>query len=129
MYVVGQKVGGTEDDLEMLFDIVGSTGNLYTVTIKKEPRCNCPDGSQGNFCKHIIYSKNPFHFSAPSCSLDCEKLMEIILINGIISPRLRSQSPISPAVPTCLPVHSKYLQLALSPLTCRLTFLFFIGAL
>ncbi|KAJ6164257.1 hypothetical protein N7470_002929 [Penicillium chermesinum] len=56
MYVVSQKASGADnDDLTLSFDIVGSTGNLYHVTIKKEPECDCPDGKRGNFCKHIIY--------------------------------------------------------------------------
>ena len=40
---------------EEVFDIAGTTGNIYQVTISKEPTCSCPDGGKGNQCKHIIY--------------------------------------------------------------------------
>lgn len=40
---------------EEVFDIAGSTGNIYQVTISKQPRCTCPDGGKGNQCKHILY--------------------------------------------------------------------------
>ena len=35
--------------------MLGSTGNVYTVTIDKFPSCNCPDASKGNHCKHILF--------------------------------------------------------------------------
>ncbi|RFU25433.1 hypothetical protein B7463_g10913, partial [Scytalidium lignicola] len=38
-----------------VFDIAGSTGNIYQVTISKVPDCTCPDSEKGNQCKHIIY--------------------------------------------------------------------------
>ncbi|KAJ0414964.1 RING finger domain protein [Aspergillus carlsbadensis] len=55
MFVVGQTVDGADGVPEMKFDIVGSTGNLYRISIGKEPTCNCPDGAKGNQCKHICY--------------------------------------------------------------------------
>lgn len=44
---------GTHEEED--FDIAGSTGNIYRVTISKQSRCTCPDGEKGNQCKHIIY--------------------------------------------------------------------------
>jgi len=35
--------------------MTGSTGNIYTVVIAQQPVCNCPQGMEGNQCKHIIY--------------------------------------------------------------------------
>ncbi|KAL4986434.1 hypothetical protein BDW68DRAFT_178748 [Aspergillus falconensis] len=55
MFVVGQTVAGTDEVLELNFDIVGSTGNIYKTTIGKVPTCNCPDARKGNQCKHICY--------------------------------------------------------------------------
>lgn len=52
---------------EEVFDIAGSTGNIYQVTINKNPDCSCPDSSKGNQCKHIIYVRN--HLSSSSCLL------------------------------------------------------------
>ena len=36
--------------------IVGSTGNIYTVTIGLIPTCTCPDSRKGNECKHKVYA-------------------------------------------------------------------------
>ncbi len=35
--------------------VLGSTGNLYTVTLSKVPHCNCPDHAKGNLCKHLLF--------------------------------------------------------------------------
>ncbi|KIR58743.1 hypothetical protein I314_05583 [Cryptococcus bacillisporus CA1873] len=38
------------------FKVLGSTGNVYTVTIGNFPSCDCPDYMKGNSpCKHIIF--------------------------------------------------------------------------
>ncbi|GAA6015116.1 hypothetical protein JCM8202_004883 [Rhodotorula sphaerocarpa] len=37
------------------FSVLGSTGNLYTVTIQHLPSCDCPDGRKGNHCKHLLF--------------------------------------------------------------------------
>ncbi|KFX92344.1 hypothetical protein O988_07318 [Pseudogymnoascus sp. VKM F-3808] len=38
------------------FDMAGTTGNIYEVTIDKKPKCTCMDARiRGNQCKHIIY--------------------------------------------------------------------------
>ncbi|KAL4809114.1 hypothetical protein BDV18DRAFT_94740 [Aspergillus unguis] len=55
MFVVNQTVTDTDGILELEFDIVGSTGNIYKTTIGKVPTCNCPDSLKGNQCKHICY--------------------------------------------------------------------------
>ncbi|KAH7097506.1 hypothetical protein BKA62DRAFT_817143 [Auriculariales sp. MPI-PUGE-AT-0066] len=43
------------DELREEFQVLGSTGNVYTVAIDIVPSCNCPDASKGNFCKHILF--------------------------------------------------------------------------
>jgi hypothetical protein len=41
---------------ERKFVIMGSTGNVYTVSITNTPSCNCPDYvTRGNRCKHIYF--------------------------------------------------------------------------
>ncbi|KAK2625033.1 hypothetical protein QTJ16_005402 [Diplocarpon rosae] len=50
-----KKIGEDGTSLEEKFDIAGSTGNIYQVTIGRVPTCTCPDASKGNQCKHIIY--------------------------------------------------------------------------
>ncbi|KAF9450267.1 hypothetical protein P691DRAFT_726392 [Macrolepiota fuliginosa MF-IS2] len=41
--------------LKETFSVLGSTGNVYTVTIDHTPKCNCPDNLRGNHCKHIMF--------------------------------------------------------------------------
>ncbi|KAG8881468.1 hypothetical protein FRB98_004307 [Tulasnella sp. 332] len=43
------------DALREDFKVLGSTGNVYTVSIGILPSCNCPDGTRGNHCKHIMF--------------------------------------------------------------------------
>ncbi|KAJ8594642.1 hypothetical protein M405DRAFT_470179 [Rhizopogon salebrosus TDB-379] len=52
-FMVERKRSG--DELREEFSVLGSTGNVYTVTIDKTPSCNCPDASKGNHCKHILF--------------------------------------------------------------------------
>ncbi|KII88331.1 hypothetical protein PLICRDRAFT_140436, partial [Plicaturopsis crispa FD-325 SS-3] len=42
-------------ELREEFSVLGSTGNVYTVTIDKRPSCSCPDSQKGNHCKHILF--------------------------------------------------------------------------
>ena len=37
------------------FSVLGSTGNVYEVTISKVPKCSCPDAAKGNLCKHLLF--------------------------------------------------------------------------
>mmetsp|Transcript_4516 Transcript_4516/g.8068 ORF Transcript_4516/g.8068 Transcript_4516/m.8068 type:complete len:285 (-) Transcript_4516:189-1043(-) len=37
-------------------NVLGSTGNVYEVTISKVPTCNCPDAMKGNLCKHLLFA-------------------------------------------------------------------------
>ncbi|KAF8902798.1 hypothetical protein CPB84DRAFT_1775471 [Gymnopilus junonius] len=43
-----------DGELREEFSVLGSTGNVYTVTIDRKPRCNCPDAIK-NHCKHILF--------------------------------------------------------------------------
>ncbi|KAJ7734431.1 hypothetical protein B0H16DRAFT_1426322 [Mycena metata] len=44
-----------EGELKEEFQVLGSTGNVYTVTIQHKPSCDCPDAQKGNHCKHILF--------------------------------------------------------------------------
>ncbi len=57
MFLIDRERGKSEDGTceEEKFDIAGSTGNVYQVTIGRVPKCTCPDAGKGNQCKHIIY--------------------------------------------------------------------------
>lgn len=59
MFVVGHATTWTDGYPVMEFDVAGTTGNLYKVTVGKVPVCNCPDGTKGNQCKHIFYGILP----------------------------------------------------------------------
>ncbi|KAG9403606.1 hypothetical protein AC1031_006247 [Aphanomyces cochlioides] len=41
--------------LHQTFAVMGSTGNIYTVSIEQVPTCTCPDFLRGNLCKHILF--------------------------------------------------------------------------
>ncbi|EHY51791.1 hypothetical protein ABEF95_000659 [Exophiala dermatitidis] len=57
MIVLGRKRGTDADGVPYQeIDIVGSTGNVYQVTISRVPRCTCPDSGKGNECKHKVYA-------------------------------------------------------------------------
>ena len=56
MIVVSRARRETETHLQEDIDIVGSTGNIYRVTIGQIPSCTCPDSSKGNECKHKVYA-------------------------------------------------------------------------
>ncbi|KAL5490068.1 hypothetical protein ACEPAI_4901 [Sanghuangporus weigelae] len=43
------------DELREEFSVLGSTGNVYVVTIDRLPSCTCPDAMKGNHCKHILF--------------------------------------------------------------------------
>ncbi|EIN06971.1 hypothetical protein PUNSTDRAFT_135671 [Punctularia strigosozonata HHB-11173 SS5] len=43
------------EQLREEFSVLGSTGNVYTVVIDKEPSCNCPDAQKGHTCKHVLF--------------------------------------------------------------------------
>ena len=48
-----QEVDGIQEET---LDIAGTTGNIYTIKIARQPTCTCPDGHNGlGQCKHIIY--------------------------------------------------------------------------
>ncbi|KAJ9655253.1 hypothetical protein H2198_005869 [Neophaeococcomyces mojaviensis] len=56
MIVIGRSRHGRGPDLHEDIDIVGTTGNIYTVTIGRLPSCTCPDHQKGNECKHKVYA-------------------------------------------------------------------------
>jgi hypothetical protein len=52
MYLISRA---DKTDLEKEFVVLGSLGNLYTVTISHRPRCTCPDFEKGSLCNHILF--------------------------------------------------------------------------
>jgi len=56
MVVISRTRHNRGQDLHEDIDIVGTTGNIYTVTIGRLPSCTCPDHQKGNECKHKVYA-------------------------------------------------------------------------
>ena len=54
-YVLSRQRGGTPENPEETVQITGSTGNVYTIVIARQPLCDCPQGAENKQCKHIIY--------------------------------------------------------------------------
>ena len=54
LYLVSRQVLAED---QQAFAVLGSTGNVYNVTIGQTPACNCPDyGKKGNTsCKHVLF--------------------------------------------------------------------------
>jgi hypothetical protein len=73
MFVIRRRRTGTEEAPEEQVDMAGTVGNLYTVTIAKEPTCTCPDALKGNQCKHIIYVCAPNRVSPSASCLQCTR--------------------------------------------------------
>ena len=81
-----EEDGHSTEDIEM----VGSTGNIYTVTIDKRPSCTCPDSKKGNECKHKIYALHTV-LKAPE---------HLVYQLGLLSTELREIFEGAPAIPT-----------------------------
>ncbi|KAI9729875.1 MAG: hypothetical protein M1834_006624 [Cirrosporium novae-zelandiae] len=83
MFVIDRNRGGTNEEPEETFQIAGTTGNIYSITIGKLPSCTCPDNEKGNQCKHIIYAlhhilKAPEHleYQLALTSLELREIFE-----------------------------------------------------
>lgn len=116
MFIVGHEVAGSEKALEISFDIVGSTGNLYKTVIRKEPTCDCPDGAKRNQCKHICYGKtarkNPHSSPSPPPQLTIHILFLLmthqVLLHALKAPsHLQYQLAFLSSVSVDLNIHSE----------------------
>lgn len=47
--------GGKQFEMASDFKVIGSTGNVYDVTIDSKVQCSCPDFIKGNLCKHVLF--------------------------------------------------------------------------
>lgn len=46
----------SDKDYERKYEVMGTTGNAYTVTVNARPSCTCPDHTTRNRrCKHIFF--------------------------------------------------------------------------
>lgn len=54
-YVLTRTRCGTPECPEEVVELTGSTGNIYTVVVARQPTCDCPHALAGNQCKHVLY--------------------------------------------------------------------------
>ncbi|ROW10435.1 hypothetical protein VMCG_01829 [Cytospora schulzeri] len=54
-YVLSRTRFDSQSCPEEVVELTGSTGNIYTVCISRQPTCDCPHAKAGNQCKHVIY--------------------------------------------------------------------------
>lgn len=54
-FVLSRSRAGRGDEQEETIELAGTTGNIYTVTIARQPACDCPHAKAGNQCKHVLY--------------------------------------------------------------------------
>jgi len=112
MFVVHRELTGTPEDPQMRINVIGTTGNIYTVTMQRTPICNCPDGSKGNHCKHIIYvlvnvskARGPLEYQAAYLTSELRELFDNAPIepeeHGDISKTSDKRRPIEGDCPIC----------------------------
>src|SRR5690348_6998146 len=72
--------------------IMGSTGNIYTVTIKDIPSCTCPDYiSRGCRCKHIYFVlKRIIGVNEDELTYSTEDLQQMFDKSLIITPNVEA---------------------------------------
>lgn len=54
-FVLSRHRSGPVGDQDETVELAGTTGNIYTVVIGRQPTCDCPHAEQGNQCKHVLY--------------------------------------------------------------------------
>lgn len=56
LYLIKQEaISSTSSGPARKFIVLGSTGNVYTVTVDGLVSCTCPDALNGNVCKHQLF--------------------------------------------------------------------------
>ncbi|KAL7539717.1 hypothetical protein ACHAXR_009524 [Thalassiosira sp. AJA248-18] len=67
--------------------VLGSTGNIYEVTLSKVPRCSCPDAAKGNLCKHLLFvmlkvvglaANSPLVYQSAYLTEELEQIMALL---------------------------------------------------
>ena len=87
-YVLGRQRSGTQDCPGEKVELTGSTGNIYTVNIGRQPTCDCPHAGKGNQCKHIIFVMKKV-LNAP---------YHLVYQLGLLSPELRDIFAAAPPI-------------------------------
>lgn len=77
------------NDINREFVVMGSTGNLYDISIGRLPSCSCIDFQKGNICKHILFVMLKVLRVNPSSNL--------VFQRGLLSSELRGIFSAAPA--------------------------------
>src|SRR5437016_2960298 len=93
MIVVGRTRTDTEAFPREEIDIVGSTGNIYQVSIGLIPSCTCPDDRKGNECKHKVYAMHTV----------LKAREDLVYQRAYLSSELREIFRCAPPIPTNAP--------------------------
>ena len=67
-FVLKRERDDAGDCPQELFQLAGTTGNVYSIQISREPSCNCPHALKGNQCKHTIYVRFWFTHHTTYCN-------------------------------------------------------------
>lgn len=59
-FVLKRERCDAEDCPQEEFELAGTTGNVYSIKIARQPQCNCPYALKGNQCKHVIHVRTRF---------------------------------------------------------------------
>jgi hypothetical protein len=54
LYLI-ERIWPESSEAMMEYKVLGATGNVYTVTLSRQPGCTCPDAAKGNTCKHWLF--------------------------------------------------------------------------
>jgi len=105
-----QKTGSPENPEETI-EIIGTTGNLYTVVINKVPSCTCPHARKGFQCKHIVHVQSPLCLLTPSLLLTV--IQKVLAHTLKVRPTLQYQlaflhSEITEILTNAPPISSKH---------------------
>ncbi|RHZ06011.1 hypothetical protein DYB31_010641, partial [Aphanomyces astaci] len=73
MFLIEKQV---KSPLHQTFAVLGSTGNIYTVSIEFVPACTCPDFLKGNLCKHILSVCLPFKSGFSLLTSELQEIFE-----------------------------------------------------
>lgn len=55
MFILNRARDDSQGFPTEVFDVAGTTGNIYQVDICQIPTCTCPDSGKHGTCKHILY--------------------------------------------------------------------------
>ncbi|KAJ7189417.1 hypothetical protein GGX14DRAFT_538191 [Mycena pura] len=80
-----------EGELKEEFQVLVSTGNVYTVAIQRVPSCDCPDARKGNHCKHIVDQSTGYWYQKALLTHELESIFAgaPLAPNTLAHPRVR----------------------------------------